>query len=59
MFAAARPIHVSNSHTKFGWILSNGLGGQTDGWTEYGGDFNIPFAVLKKKLGDKYQPLTP
>ena len=25
-FAVARPIHVSNSHTKFGWISSNGLG---------------------------------
>ena len=26
-------IHVSNSHTKFGWISSNGLGGDsmTDG----------------------------
>ena len=32
----ARPIHVSNSHTKFGWISSNGLGGDsvTDGQTE-------------------------
>ena len=28
-------IHVSNSHTKFGWISSNGLGGDsvTDGPT--------------------------
>ena len=40
-------IHVSNSHTKFGWISSNGLGGdsmtdgRTDGWTD-GGDCNIP-----------------
>ena len=25
-YAVARPIYVSNSHTKFGWILSNGLG---------------------------------
>ena len=25
--AVARPIYVSNSHTKFGWISSNGLGG--------------------------------
>ena len=38
--AVAHPIHVSNSHTKFGWISSNGLGGdivtdgQTDGRTE-------------------------
>ena len=35
-FAVARPIHVSNSHTKFGWISSNGLGEDsiTDGRTE-------------------------
>ena len=38
-FAVARPIHVSSSHTKFGWISSNGLGGdsitdrRTDGRT--------------------------
>ena len=34
--AIAHPIHVSNSHTKFGWIWSNGLGGDsvTDGWTD-------------------------
>ena len=34
--AFAHPIHVSNSHTKFGWISSNGLGGDsvTDGRTE-------------------------
>ena len=25
--AVARPIHVSNLHTKFGWISSNGFGG--------------------------------
>ena len=24
--AITRPIYVSNSHTKFGWISSNGLG---------------------------------
>ena len=46
----ARPIHVSNSHTKFGWISSDGLGGdrvtdrrkdgQTEGRTD-GGDCNI------------------
>ena len=32
----ARPIHVSNTHTKFGWISSNGLGGDsvTDGQTD-------------------------
>ena len=35
-YAVARPIHVSNSHTKFGWISSNGLGGDsvTDGRTD-------------------------
>ena len=51
-FDVARPIHVSNSHTKFGWISSNGLGGDsiTDGQTD-GGDYNIPFAFLKKTLG--------
>ena len=34
--AVARPIYVSNSHTKFGWISSNGLGGDsvTDGRTD-------------------------
>ena len=63
-FDVARPIHISNSHTKFGRILSNGLGGdiityrwmedsQTDGRTD-GGDYNIPFAFLKKR-GDKYR----
>ena len=31
--AVAHPIHASNSHIKFGWISSNGLGGYsvTDG----------------------------
>ena len=28
-FAVACPIHVSNSITKFGWISSNGLGGDS------------------------------
>ena len=34
--AVARPIHVSKPHTKFGWISSNGLGGDsvTDRRTE-------------------------
>ena len=46
----ARPIHVSNSHTKFGLISSNGLGGDsiTDRRTDRG-DYNIPFAFLKKR----------
>ena len=48
-FYVAHPIHVSNSHTKFGWISSNGLGGDsiTDGRMNRrmdGGDNNIPFA---------------
>ena len=36
--AVARPIQVSNLHTKFGWISSNGFGGdsvtdrQEGGW---------------------------
>ena len=56
--AVAYHIHVSNSHTKFGWISSNGLGGdsvtdgRTDGRTD-GGDCNIPDAFLKKR-GDNY-----
>ena len=28
-FGVARPIHVSNSHNKFGWISSNGLEGDS------------------------------
>ena len=28
-FYVARPIYVSNSHGNFGWILSNGLGGDS------------------------------
>ena len=34
--AVARPIHVSNSYTKFGWISPNCLGGDsiTDGQTD-------------------------
>ena len=53
-FDVARPIHVSNSHTKFGWISSNGLGVDsiTDRQTD-GGDYNIPFAFLKKRGDNK------
>ena len=29
IYYVARPIYVSNSHTKFGWISSNGLGGDS------------------------------
>ena len=52
--AVAHPIHVSNSHSKFGWISSNGLGGdsvtdrQMDRRTD-GGDCNIPDAFLKMR----------
>ena len=59
-FDAARPIHVSSSHTKFGWISSNGLGGdsitdrRTNGRTDRrtdrqtdGGNYKIPSAFLK------------
>ena len=45
--AVVRPIYVSNSHTKFGWISSNGLGGgQTEAITS-------PSPFFKKKRGDK------
>ena len=52
--AVAYPIHVSNSHAKFGWISSNGLGGVsvTSGRTD-GGDCNIPIFFFKKKRGEK------
>ena len=52
--AVAHPIHVSNSHTKFGWISSNGLGGDsvTDRRTD-GGDCNIPDAFFKKREDKK------
>ena len=42
-YANARPIHLSNSHTKFGLISSNGLGG--DSVTD-GADCNIHDAFL-------------
>ena len=49
-FGVARHIHVSNSHTKFGYISSNGLAGDSimEGRTD-GGDNNILFAFLKKR----------
>ena len=48
--AVAHPIHVSNLHTEFGWISSNGLGG--DSVTD-GGDCNIPDTFLKKRGDNK------
>ena len=52
--AVAHLIHVTNSHTKFGWILSKDLGGDsvTDRRTD-GGDCNIPDAFLKKRGDNK------
>ena len=62
--AVAHPIHVSNSHTKFGWILSNGLGGdsvadgrtdgRTDGQTDGRRRLQYPGRFLLKKRGDNY-----
>ena len=52
--AFAHPIHVSNSHSKFGRISSNGLGGdsvtdgQTDGRTEA---IAISPTLFKKSVG--------
>ena len=54
--AVARLIYVSNSHTKFGWISSNGLGGESimdrrmDGRMDRG-DYNIPFVFFLKSVG--------
>ena len=56
-FDVARPIHVSNSHTKFGWISSNGLGGdsitdrQTDGRTDGRRRLQYPLRFFKKAWG--------
>ena len=53
IFSVARPTHVSNSHTKFGWISSNGLGGDSkvDGRME---EITISHSLFffKKKRGD-------
>ena len=56
--ALACPTCVSKPLTKFGWILSSGLGGdsitdrRTDGQTD-GGDNNIPDAFSKKRGDNK------
>ena len=51
----ARPIHVSNSHTKFVWISSNGLGGDsiTDKRTDGQRRLQYPhvFFFFKKSVG--------
>ena len=59
--AVAHPIHVSNSHIEFGWISSNGLGGdsvtdgrmdrQTDGRTDGGRRLQYPRRFFKKAWG--------
>ena len=48
-FAFAHPIHVSNSHTKFGWISSNDLGG--DSVTDRRRRLQYPRRFLKKAWG--------
>ena len=52
----ARLIHVTNSHNKFGWISSNGLGGDsvTDGRTDRRTEaIAISPTLFLKKRGDK------
>ena len=53
-FDVARPIHVSNSHTILGWILSNGLGGDsiTDRRTDRQTDRRTEAITILKKRGD-------
>ena len=67
--AVAHPIHISSSHTKFGWISSNGLGGdsvtdgQTDGRTDGQTDGRTeaiaisPTFFFKKELRVRLVPL--
>ena len=57
-FDVARPIYVSNSHTKFGLISSNGLGGdsitdrRTDGRTDRRTErLQYPLRFFLKKRG--------
>ena len=51
--AVAHPIHVSSSHTKFGWISSNGLGGDsvTDRRTDGQRRLQYPRHFFKKAWG--------
>ena len=44
--AVARPIHVSNTHNTFGWISSNGLGGDT--LTDRRTDVLVGFFYVRK-----------
>ena len=48
-FAVAHPIHVSNSHIKFGWISFNGLGG--DSVTDGRRRLQYPRRFFKKSVG--------
>ena len=52
-FDVARPIHVSNSHTKFGWISSNGLRGDsiTDRRMDERRRLQYPLRFFKKAWG--------
>ena len=56
MFCHCTPIHVSNSHIKFGSISFIGLGGDsiTDGPTEA---ITIPLCFFLKKRWDNYRKL--
>ena len=51
--AVAHPIYVSNSHTKFGWTSSNGLGGEsvTDRRTDGRRQLQYPRRFFKKARG--------
>ena len=46
--AVARLIHVSNLHTKFGWISSNGFGG--DSVTDRQGEGGLKCILLAPNL---------
>ena len=52
-FAVERPIYVSNSHTKFDWISSYGLGGDsiTDRQTDGQRRLHYPLRFFKKSVG--------
>ena len=54
-FDVARPIYVTNLRTKFGWISSNGLGGDsiTERRTDRRRRLQYLLAFLKKR-GDNY-----
>ena len=55
----ARHIHVSNTHTKFGWISSNGLGGDsvTEGPTDGRRRLQYPRRFFKKRGDNKSEKL--